>query len=194
MAWQVRIGIAGVIALLGLWVLVNPVAVTGLATSLIPWALIGVGALYLVATLLRRRFRFFSLLLPGVMGVLMIYAGASMKFGNAGSLGPIPLSALFALLLFGSGTAKAIMAAGFRQSRYWLVFAAATAFSLVMGVLILFAWAEISAGWAGVVLGMEILGFAAFLAALALRDRDQEEAREALGADPRAEGRGKPWF
>jgi hypothetical protein len=35
-----------------------------------------------------------------------------------------------------------------------------------------------------VVLGLELLADAAFIAALAFRDRDKEEAKEALGIDP----------
>lgn len=194
MEWQIRIGLAGIVAVLGLYVLVNPVSVTTLATTIIPWLLVGVGAIYVVATIFRRRRRLFALLLPGLIGVLFIYAGLSMKLGDPGTAGPIPLSFLFALLLFGTGTAKAIMALAMKLSRYFPFFLGSAGFSLVMGLIILFAWGAVSAGFVGVVLGLEIIAAALFMAALALRDRDKEEAREALGANPAEEGRGKPWF
>lgn len=194
MEWQIRIGLAGIVAVLGLYVLVNPVSVTALATTIIPWMLVGTGAIQVVATIFRRRRRLFALLLPGLVGVLFIYAGLSMKFGDPGTAGPIPLVFLFALLLFGTGTAKTIMALAMRKSRYFPFFIGAAGFSLVTGLVILFAWASVSGGFVGMVLGLEIIAAALFMAALALRDRDKEEAREQLGANPAEEGRGKPWF
>lgn len=194
MEWQVRIGLAGIVAVLGLYVMVNPVSVTTLATSIIPWLLVGVGVIYVIATIARRRRRLFALLLPGLVGALFIYAGLSMKFGDPGSAGPVPLAFLFALLLFGTGTAKAINALGMRKSRYFPVLIGAAGFSLAMGLIILFAWDSVSAGFVGVVLGLEIIAAALFMAGLALRERDKEEAREALGANPALEARGKPLF
>ncbi len=194
MTWQIRIGLAGILAVLGLYVLVNPVSVTSLATSIIPWLLVGVGAIYVLSTIFRRRRRLFALLLPGLIGILFIYAGLSMKLGDPGTAGPIPLAFLFALLLLGTGTVKAIMALSMQKSRYLPFVAGSAVFSLLMGVIILFAWSSVSSGFVGMVLGLEVLAAALFMAALALRERDKEEAREELGANPATEGRGKPWF
>lgn len=194
MEWQMRIGLAGMVAVIGLLVLFNPVTVTTLATSIIPWLLVGVGGIYVIATIARRRRRLFSLLLPAVIGVLFILAGLSMKFGDPGTAGPIPLSFLFALLLFGTGTIKTIQALSMRKSRYWPLFIGSASFSLAAGLIILFAWRAVSAGFVGVVLGLEVIAAALFLFALALRERDKEETREELGANPAEEGRGKPWF
>jgi len=194
MTWQIRVGLAGIVAVLGLYVLVNPVSVTSLATSIIPWLLVGVGAIYVLATIFRRRRRLFSLLLPGLIGVLFVLAGLSMKLGDPGTAGPIPLAFLFALLLFGTGTAKTIMALSMRRSRYFFLFIGSASFSLATGLLVLFFWRMVSAGFVGVVLGLEIIAGAIFMAAIALRDRDKEEAREELGGNPAEEGRGKPWF
>jgi uncharacterized membrane protein HdeD (DUF308 family) len=194
MGWQVRIGLAGIIAVIGFFVMVNPVSVTGLSTSVIPWLLTGVGVIYVIATIARRRRRLFSLLLPGVIGVLFIYAGLSMKLGDPETAGPSLLTFLFALLLFGSGTAKALMALPMSKSRYFPVFIGSAGFSLVLGFIILLAWRSVAGGFIGLVLGLEIVAAALFLAALALRDRDKEEAIEELGRHPAEEARGKPWF
>lgn len=194
MEWQVRFGLAAVVAVIGLYVAFNPLSVTGLVTGVVPWLLMIVGAVYLLATLLRRRRRFFAMLMPGLIGALLIYVGASMKFGDPSAAGPIPLNFLFALLLFGTGAAKLIMSAPYKQSRYFWFFIGSGLFSAIMGIIILFAWASVSASFIGVVLGLEIIADAIFLAALSLRDRDKEEAREALGGNPAAEGKGKPWF
>jgi uncharacterized membrane protein HdeD (DUF308 family) len=98
-------------------------------------------------------------------------------------VGPIGLAFLFALVLLGGGIAKLLMAMGVRRSRYFLILVGAAGLSVLMGLVTLFAWSRVSAGYLGVVLGLELLADAAFLAALAFRERDKEEAREALGLD-----------
>lgn len=183
MNWQAQTVMAGVLAALGAYILLNPVAVTSLATSVIPWLLVGAGGIYLLAIFLRSRRRPLSMILPGLVGALLVYAGLSMKFGDPATAGPIGLAFLFALLLFGSGIAKLIMASSVRRSKYFLFLVGSGAFSALMGLLILFAWSSVSAGFIGVVLGLELLADALFLSGLALRDRDREEAREALGLD-----------
>jgi uncharacterized membrane protein HdeD (DUF308 family) len=183
MNWQVQTVAAGVLATIGLYVLANPVTVTSLAAGIIPWLLVGAGAIYILALLLRSRWRPLSMILPGLVGVLLVYAGLSLKFGDPTRVGPVGLAFLFALLLVGGGIAKALMAVGVRRSRYFPVLAGAAALSVVMGLVTLFNWSGISGGFLGVVLGLELLADAAFLAALALRDRDKEEAKEALGLD-----------
>jgi membrane protein HdeD len=84
----------------------------------------------------------------------------------------------------GDGIAKLLMATGVRRSRYFPILVGSGGVSLLMGVIVLFAWARVSAGFLGVVLGLELLADAAFIAALAFRDRDKEEAKEALGLEP----------
>jgi hypothetical protein len=51
-------------------------------------------------------------------------------------------------------------------------------------LIVLFNWSSVSAGFIGVVLGLELIADAVAMAALALRDRDGEEAMEAKGLDP----------
>lgn len=183
MKWTAQTVLAGVVAAIGLYILFNPVTVTTLVAGIIPWLLVGAGAVYILALLLRSRLRPLSMVLPGLVGVLLVYAGLSLKFGDPGQVGPIGLSFLFALLLLGGGIAKLLMAAGVRRSRYFPVLVGSGALSVLMGIITLFNWSAVSAGFLGVVLGLELLADAAFIAALALRDRDQEESREALGLD-----------
>jgi uncharacterized membrane protein HdeD (DUF308 family) len=183
MKWTAQTVLAGVLAAIGLYILFNPVTVTSLVAGVIPWLLVGAGGVYIVALLLRSRLRPLSMVLPGLVGVLLIYAGLSLKFGDPGQVGPIGLSFLFALLLVGGGIAKGLMATGVRRSRYFLILAGSGALSVMMGLITLLNWSAVSAGFLGVVLGLELLADAAFIAALALRDRDQEEAKEALGLD-----------
>lgn len=192
MTWEVRVGMAGIIAAIGLFVVFNPVSVTTLAVSVIPWLLIGVGVIYVLTTIARRRRRLFSLLLPGLIGALFIIAGLSMKVGEPGTAGPIPLTVVFALLLFGTGTSKAVMALSATRSRYFPLLSGSAAYSLLAGFTIVFAWPTVSAGFIGVVLGLEMIAAALFMAAMALRDRDKEEAREALGLEAEAGAGGKP--
>jgi uncharacterized membrane protein HdeD (DUF308 family) len=123
------------------------------------------------------------MVLPGLVGVLLVYSGLSLKFGDPGRVGPVGLAFLFALLLLGGGIAKLLMASTVRRSRYFLVLLGAGALSVVMGLITLFNWSAVSGGFLGVVLGLELLADAAFLTGLALRERDKEEAKEALGLD-----------
>lgn len=183
MNWTAQTVLAGILAAIGLYILFNPVSVTGLVAGVIPWLLVGAGAVYLLALLLRSRLRPLSMVLPGLVGVLLVYAGLSLKFGDPTRVGPIGLAFLFALVLVGGGLAKSLMAMGVRRSRYFLILAGSGGLSVLMGMIVLFAWSSVSAGFLGVVLGLELLADAAFIAALALRDRDKEEAKEALGLD-----------
>ncbi|WP_199555937.1 hypothetical protein [Sandaracinobacteroides hominis] len=181
MNWQMQTVLAGIIAAIGLYILANPVSVTALVAGIIPWLLVGAGAIYLIALLLRSRRRPLTMILPGMVGALLVYAGLSMKFGDPRTVGPVGVPFLLALLLVGGGIAKLLMALSLRQSRYFPILAAASGISIVMGLLVLFNWAAVSAGFLGVVLALELLADAAYLAALAFRDRDKEEAKEALG-------------
>lgn len=184
MDWRFRTALAGILGALGLYVMVNPVAVTGLATSVIPWLLVGAGSIYMLAIFLRSRRWSQSMVLPGVVGALLLYAGLSMKFGDPATAGPIGLAFLFALLLFGSGIAKLLMATSMPKSRYFKLFLASGALSTAMGLVILFTWSGVSAAVIGLVLGVELIADALFLGALSLRDRDKEEAHEMLELDP----------
>jgi membrane protein HdeD len=184
MNWNVQTVAAGMLAAIGLYILFNPVSVTTLVAGVIPWLLIAAGSVYLLALLLRSRLRPLSMVLPGMVGVLLVYSGLSLKFGDPTRVGPIGLAFLFGLLLIGGGTAKLLLAAGVRRSRYFLILIGSAGLSIAMGLITLIAWSGVSAGFLGVVLGLELLADAAFLVALALRDRDKEEAREALGLDP----------
>lgn len=181
MNWQTQTVVAGILAAIGLYILVNPVSVTTLVAGVIPWLLVAAGAIYLTAVLLRKRLRPLSMILPGLVGVFLLYAGLSLKFGDPRTVGPIGLPFIFALLLVGGGIAKLLMLPGVRQSRYFPVFLGVGVISVVMGLLVLFNWAAVSAGFLGVILGLELLSDAAFLAALAFRERDKEEHKEALG-------------
>jgi uncharacterized membrane protein HdeD (DUF308 family) len=184
MNWQAQAVAAGVIAALGLYILFNPVGVTMLAAGIIPWLLVGAGAIYLLGTFLRSRRRPLTMILPGIVGVLLVYSGLSLKLGDPTRVGPVGLAFLFALLLVGSGMAKLLMVPGLTKSRYKLFFVGAGAVSLAMGLIVLFAWSSVSAGFVGAVLGLELIADAVFLGAFALRERDKEEAKEALGMQP----------
>ena len=181
MNWQVRTVLAGVLAAIGLYIMFNPVSVTGLVAGIIPWLLVGAGAIYLLGVVFRKRVRPLTMILPGLVGVALVYAGLSLKFGDPRAVGPVGLPFLFALMLIGGGLAKLLSVPGFKQSRYVLLFLGSGAISVVLGLITLFNWAEVSAGFLGVVLGLELIADAAFLVALALRERDKEEAKETLG-------------
>jgi uncharacterized membrane protein HdeD (DUF308 family) len=182
--WQAQAVAAGVIAALGLYILANPVGVTMLAAGIIPWLLVGAGAIYLLGTFLRSRRRPITMILPGVVGVLLVYSGLSLKLGDPTRVGPVGLAFLFALLLVGSGVAKLLMMPGLTKSRYKMFLLGSGAVSLAMGLVVMFAWSSVSAGFVGAVLGLELIADAVFLGSLALRERDREEAKEALGMDP----------
>ena len=183
MEWRLQIGIAAIVGVLGLFILLNPVSVTGLITGIIPWLLVGAGGIYIVGIFLRSRRRPLSMIVPGLVGAFLVYAGLSMKLGDTSSAGPISLAFVFALLLFGSGAVKIVTAYPLKRSRYYIYLIGSGVLSALMGLVILFNWAGISAGFAGAVLGLELLADALFLAALSLRDRDNEPAREKLGLD-----------
>lgn len=181
MNWQLRTVLAGMLAALGLYIIFNPVRVTTLVAGAIPWLLLAAGVIYLLGVVLRKRRRPITMILPALVGLLLVYAGLSMKFGDPRTIGPIGVPFLFALLLVGGGIAKLLTLTEVRKSRYFLVFVGSGAISLLMGLVVLFNWAAVSAGFIGVVLGLELIADGAFLAAFAFRDRDQEEHKEALG-------------
>lgn len=183
MNWQVQSVAAGVLAAIGLYILVNPVSVTSLIAGVIPWLLVGAGAIYLIGVIFRKRLRPLTMIIPGLVGVFLVYAGLSLKFGDPRAVGPIGLPFLFALILVGGGLAKLVAVPAVRRSRYVAVFLGSAILSVLMGLLVLFNWADVSARFLGVILGLEIIADAAFLAAFALRDRDKEDHKEALGVD-----------
>jgi uncharacterized membrane protein HdeD (DUF308 family) len=174
--WQVQVALAGMVAALGVFVLLNPVSIAGFAAGVIPWALMGAGAVFLLSILFRTRRRLMTLIVPGVVGTILVYLGASMKFG--GSVGPSALLFLFALLFFGAGAAKLLMAQEMRQSRYLPYVLGAAAFSLGVGIWLLFRWPDITGAAVGAILGLELLSDALVMAVMALRDRDGEAALE----------------
>ena len=186
MNWQIRTVLAGVLAALGLYVIFNPTRVTTLVAGAIPWALLAAGVIYLLAVVLRKRRRPITMILPAMVGVLLVYAGLSLKFGDPRTVGPVDLRFLFALLLVGGGIAKLLTVPEVRKSRYFLAFAGAGAISVVMGLVVMLNWDAISAGFIGWILGVELISDGVFLAAFAFRDRDKEEEKEALGIDPAA--------
>jgi uncharacterized membrane protein HdeD (DUF308 family) len=184
MNWQIRTVLGGILAALGLYVIVNPVRVTTLVAGAIPWLLLAAGGIYLIGVVLRKRRRPITMILPALVGLLLVYGGLSLKFGDPRTIGPVGLSFLFALVLVGSGIAKLLTVPEVRKSRYFLAFVGSGAVSLLMGLVVLFDWASVSAGFIGVVLGLELIADGAFLAAFAFRDRDKEEQKEALGIGP----------
>lgn len=186
MNWQIQTVLAGVLAAIGLYVLFNPVTVTTLVAGVIPWLLLVAGIIYLLGVVLRKRVRPLTMILPGLVGVFLVYAGLSLKLGDPRAVGPLGLPFIFALVLLGGGIAKLLTIPTVRKSRYFPVFVGSGAISVVMGLLVMFSWRAISAGFLGVILGLELLADAAFLAAFAFRDRDKEEHKEALGGDPGA--------
>jgi uncharacterized membrane protein HdeD (DUF308 family) len=187
MNWRVQTTLAGILAVLGLWIIFNPVTLVSAAASIIPLLLLAAGAVQLVSILFRSRRLIRLIIVPAVTGALFIYAGLSMKFGDPKTVGPISLIFVLALVLFGSGAAKLVTGASMRRSRYfgWVIGSAAV--SMLMGLLVLFNWETVSANWIGVFLGAEMIADAIVMAVLALRDRDGEAAMETLGLDPVAE-------
>jgi uncharacterized membrane protein HdeD (DUF308 family) len=73
MNWNVQTVLAGILAAIGLYILFNPVTVTTLVGGVIPWLLVGAGGIYIVALRLRSRLRPLSMVLPGLVGVLLVY-------------------------------------------------------------------------------------------------------------------------
>jgi uncharacterized membrane protein HdeD (DUF308 family) len=170
--WHVQLGLAAAVGLLGLVVLFNPTGAVGLAASVIPWLLVGAGLLYLISVLFRR-WRLI-LLTPILIGALLLYLGLSMKFGDPRTAGPIPLLLVLALLLFGAGVAKLVLAADARGGRWFPLLLGSGIASAAVGLVVIFAWETISTRFIGVVLGLQLLADAVMLAALALRERDRE--------------------
>jgi uncharacterized membrane protein HdeD (DUF308 family) len=190
MDWKIQSGLAGILAALGLFIVFNPVSVVSAAASFIPWLLlIGGGIQYLSILFRPRRPRrpIRSIIVPAIIGTLLVYAALSMKFGDPSTAGPVSLIFVLALLLFGSGAAKLFLASGIRKSRYFYFVLGSGVMSALIGVIVLFNWSAVSSGLIGVVLGLEVLADAVAMAAVALRDRDGEEAMEAKGLDPVAE-------
>jgi uncharacterized membrane protein HdeD (DUF308 family) len=183
MNWQIRTVLAGVLAAFGLYVIFNPSRVSTLVAGAIPWLLLAAGGIYLLAVVLRKRRRPITMILPALVGVFLVYAGISLKFGDPRTIGPVDLRFLFALLLVGGGIAKLLTLPEVLKSRYFLAFLGSGVISVVMGLVVLFNWAAVSAGFIGVILGLELIADGAFLAAFAFRDRDNEEQKEALGTN-----------
>jgi membrane protein HdeD len=187
MNWRLQTTLAGILAVLGLWIIFNPVTLVSAAASVIPLLLLVAGAVQLVSILFRSRRLIRLIVVPAVTGALFIYAGLSMKFGDPKTVGPISLIFVLALVLFGSGAAKLVTGASMRRSRYFAWVIGSAAVSMLMGLLVLFNWETVSANWIGVFLGAEMIADAIVMAVLALRDRDGEAAMETLGLDPVAE-------
>lgn len=183
MNWAVQTVLAGILAAIGLFILFNPVTVTSLVAGIIPWLLVGAGAISVLALLPRSRQRPLSMILPWLVGALLVYAGLSLKFGDPTQVGPVGLAMLFALVLVGGGIAKLLVASGVRRSRYFPVLMGSGLFSVVTGLVTLFNWPGVSGGFLGLVLGLELISDAAFLAGLALRDRGREDAKKTPGLD-----------
>jgi uncharacterized membrane protein HdeD (DUF308 family) len=187
MNWRIQSALAGILAVLGLFVMFNPVSVVTAAASYIPWLLLLGGGIQYLSILLRSRRLVRLIIVPAVTGTLLVYAGLSMKFGDPSTVGPISLIFVLALVLFGSGAAKLFMASAIRKSRYFNFVLGSGVLSALVGLIVLFNWSNVSTGLIGVALGLELLADAVVMAALALRDRDGEEAMEARGLDPVAE-------
>lgn len=184
MNWRLQSALSGILGVLGLFVMFNPVTVVTAAASYIPWLLLLAGGIQYLSILFRSRRLIRLIIVPAVTGTLLVYAGLSMKFGDPSTVGPISLIFVLALLLFGSGAAKLFMAASVKKSKYVNFVLGSGVLSALVGLIVLFNWSNVSAGFIGVVLGLELLADAVAMAALALRDRDGEEAMEAKGLDP----------
>jgi uncharacterized membrane protein HdeD (DUF308 family) len=184
MNWRVQSALSGILGVLGLLVIFNPVTVVSAAASYIPWLLLLAGGIQYLSILLRSRRLIRLIIVPAITGTLLIYAGLSMKFGDPSTVGPISLIFVLALLLFGSGAAKLFMASAAKKSKYVYFILGSGMLSALVGLIVLFNWSSVSAGFIGVVLGLELIADAVAMAALALRDRDGEEAMEAKGLDP----------
>ena len=187
MNWRIQSGFAGMLAALGLYIMFNPVTIVSLAAGIIPWMLTGAGGIYILSIFLRSRRRPLTMILPALIGSLLLYAGLSMKLGSSASVGPVSLAFVFALLLFGSGAVKILMALTIKRSKYFAFILGSGVLSAVMGIMVLTNWSGVSASLIGVVLGLELLADALVMAVLALRDRDGEEVLEEAGLDPAEE-------
>lgn len=181
MNWRIQSGFAGIVAALGLMIIFNPVSIVELAGSIIPWLLTGAGGIYILSIFLRSRRRPLTMILPAIIGSLLLYFGLSMKLGSSGSTS---LAFLFALLLFGSGSAKLLMAFTVKRSKYLPFILGSGILTTVMALVVLTGWSSVSPTLLGVILGLELLADGVVLAALALRDRDGEEVMEEAGPEP----------
>ena len=181
MNWRVQSALSGILAVLGLFIMFNPVTVVSAAASYIPWLLLLAGAIQFLSILLRSRRLFRLIMLPAITGTLLVYAGLSMKFGDPSTVGPISLIFVMALLLFGSGAAKLFMAFAIKKSRYFNFMLGSGVLSAVIGLIVLFNWSGVSAGLIGVILGLELMADAVAMAVFALREHDGEEALESRG-------------
>lgn len=186
MNWRLQTILSGILAVLGLFVIFNPVTVVTAAGSIIPWLLLAAGVIQFASILFRptARRRFRLVIVPIITGTLLVYAGLSMKFGDPTTVGPVSLIFVLALVLFGAGTAKLFSAMQMRRSRYFAFMLGSGIVSSVIGLIVLFNWSTVSTGLIGVVLGLELLADAVAMVALGLRERDGEEAIEARGLNP----------
>lgn len=184
MNWRLQSALAGILAVLGLFVIFNPVTVVSAAGSIIPWLLLVGGAVQFLSILLRSRRLIRLIIVPAVTGSLLVYAGLSMKFGDPTTIGPVSLIFILALVLFGSGAAKLFTAMAIKRSKYFNFVLGSGVLSALIGIIVLFNWSTVSANLIGVVLGLELIADAVAMVALALRDRDGEEALEARGLNP----------
>lgn len=184
MNWRVQSALAGILGVLGLFVIFNPVTVVSAAGSIIPWLLLAGGAVQFISIAFRSRRLIRLLVVPAVTGALLVYAGLSMKFGDPTTIGPVSLIFVLALVLFGTGAAKLFSAMDIKHSKYFNFMLGSGVLSALLGIIVLFNWQTVSAGMIGVVLGLELMADAVAMVALALRERDGEAALEARGLLP----------
>lgn len=187
MNWRLQTILAGILVALGVFVVFNPVTVATATAGVLPWLLLAAGAIQFLSILFRSRRLIRLIIVPAVTGVLFTYAALSMKFGDPTTVGPISLVFVLALVLFGTGAAKLVTAYSARRSKFFDIVVISGLVSVLMGLVVMFNWETISAGFIGVVLGLEIIADAVVMGAMGLRDRDGEAAMESLGLDPRAE-------
>lgn len=187
MNWRLQTVLAGVLVALGVFVVFNPVTVATATAGVLPWLLLAAGAIQFLSILFRSRRLIRLIIVPAVTGVLFTYAALSMKFGDPTTVGPISLVFVLALVLFGTGAAKLVTAYSARRSKFFNIVVISGLLSVLMGLVVMFNWETVSAGFIGVVLGLEIIADAVVMGAMGLRDRDGEAAMESLGLDPKAE-------
>lgn len=187
MNWRLQTTLAGILAAIGVFIVFNPVTVVSAFAGILPWLFFAAGGVQLISILFRSRRLIRLMIIPAVTGALFIYAGLSMKFGDPTTVGPVSLKFVLALVLLGTGAAKIATALSARRSKYFNIVVVSGLLSVLLGTLVMFNWETISAGWIGVVVGLEMVGDALVMAVLALRDRDGEAAMEKLGLDPAAE-------
>nr|WP_310522197.1 hypothetical protein [Polymorphobacter sp.] len=187
MNWKTQAALATILALLGFTILFNPVNTVTAAGSIVPWLLFAGATIQFLSVFFRSRRTFRLVLVPSLIGALLLYAGASMKFGDPATVGPISLAFVLALVLLGSAAAKGFLAYGLQRSKYLLYILASAVLSALLGLIVFFSWSTVSAGLIGVFIGLELIADAVVMGSLALRERDGEEAMESLGLDPATE-------